>query len=431
MNLEEKLSILADAAKYDASCASSGSEGGFGRLAGTEHGTARLGSASLGGVCHSFAGDGRCISLLKVLFTNACVYDCAYCINRRSNARRRASFTVRELVDLTTSFYRRNYIEGLFLSSGVVRSPDYTMERLLEVVKTLRLEEGFGGYIHLKAIPGASLNLVREAGLYADRLSANIELPTEASLTALAPEKKGALILGTMRSIRDDSDETDEDKRRGLRAPSFLPAGQSTQLIVGASPETDFTILRLASGLYGKMRLRRVYYSAFVPVNRDPRLPAAGTPPMIREHRLYQADWLLRFYGFRADELLGEEEPNLDQDIDPKEAWAVRHPEFFPVELTAADKYDLLRVPGVGRLSAARIVSVRKSGRLDFEGLGALGVVLKRAAPFVTIRGRACPPRGTRSRPAPSLRRCVGDRVRPPISGRQESGAGEFQLSLF
>ncbi len=431
MTLEEKLSILADAAKYDASCASSGSEGGFDRLAGTQRGTASLGSASLGGVCHSFAGDGRCISLLKVLFTNACVYDCAYCANRRSNDRRRASFTVRELVDLTIGFYRRNYIEGLFLSSGVVRGPDYTMERLLEVVKTLRLEEGFGGYIHLKAIPGASLKLVREAGLYADRLSANIELPTDASLTALAPEKKGGLILGTMRSIRDDSAETDEDRRRGLRAPSFVPAGQSTQLIVGASPETDFTILRLASGLYGKMRLRRVYYSAFVPVNRDPRLPVLGSPPMVREHRLYQADWLLRFYGFRTEELLGEAEPNLDQDIDPKEAWAVRHPEFFPVELTAADKYDLLRVPGIGRLSAARIVSARKTGTLTFEGLKRLGAVLKRAAPFVTIRGRACPSRVTRALPARGPGGGGRNRAGPRPSGRPESGAGEFQLSLF
>jgi len=412
VNLDEKLLILADAAKYDASCASSGADGNVGRLAGMEGKTSRLGGASLGGVCHSFSGDGRCISLLKVLFTNACVFDCAYCVNRRSNDRRRASFTVRELVDLTMSFYRRNYIEGLFLSSGVARDPDHTMELLLDVVKVLRLEEGFGGYIHLKAIPGASRKLVREAGLYVDRLSANIELPTDASLTALAPEKSGEAILGAMRSIRDDADEMAEDKRRGLGAPNFVPAGQSTQLIVGASPETDFTILRLASGLYGKMRLRRVYYSAFVPVNLDPRLPVLGSPPMVREHRLYQADWLLRFYGFRADELLGEEEPNLSQTIDPKEAWAVRHPEFFPVELTTAEKFALLRVPGIGRISAARIVSARKTGSLGFEGLKHLGVVLKRAAPFVTLRGRACIP------PDPAPRRAAGDR-------------GGFQLALF
>ena len=388
MDLNEKLSILADAAKYDVSCASSGAEGKIDRLAGLQGRESRLGSASLGGVCHSFTGDGRCISLLKVLYTNACVYDCAYCVNRRSNDRKRASFTVRELTDLTMSFYRRNYIEGLFLSSGVLRGPDHTMARLIEVVKTLRLDEGFGGYIHLKAIPGCSGRLLREAALYADRLSANIELPTDSSLKALAPDKDGEAILGAMRELRDGGDETNEDKKRGFKAPAFIPAGQSTQLIVGASPETDLTVLRLASGLYGKMKLRRVYYSAFVPVNRDARLPFQAPAPLVREHRLYQADWLLRFYGFRAEELLGEEEPNLRADVDPKLAWASLHPDWFPVELLKADRASLLRVPGIGRISADRLLAARRSGVLTPEGVRRLGVVLKRAAPFVTLKGK-------------------------------------------
>lgn len=376
-----KLAILAEAAKYDVSCASSGSAGnGPG---------ARMGSCSLGGICHSWSADGRCISLLKVLFSNACVFDCAFCANRRSNNVPRATFSVEEMVDLTMNFYVRNYIEGLFLSSGIWSSPNRTMECLVRVAETLRRVHGFGGYIHLKAIPGADATLVARAGRVADRLSINIELPSEESLTRLAPQKSKALILNPMRQIGNAITEYHDERRRFRSTPSFAPAGQSTQLVIGASPERDNQILRLSESLYQRFSLKRVYYSAYVPVNDDSRLPALSVPPLLREHRLYQADWLLRFYGFRAEELLDEQQPDLDEAFDPKTGWALRHPEFYPVDVNRADCETLLRVPGLGVRSAKRIVDARRFGRLRYEDLKALGVVMKRARFFVACAGHS------------------------------------------
>jgi len=377
MELGEKLEILAAGARYDASCSSSGS---------SRTGTG-FGAALPAGVCHSFAGDGRCVSLLKLLYSNVCRYDCAYCPNRASNDLVRTSFNAEELVRLTVSFYKRNYIEGLFLSSGIFSDPDIVMERLIEVARLLREREGFGGYIHLKAIPGCGDRLLRRAGLYADRLSANIELPTRLSLERLAPDKSGSLILGAMRFIGEEGAERREDARRGLKAPRFAPAGQSTQLIVGASPEDDRRLLGLAQSLYGRYGLRRVYYSAYMAVARDPRLPETSAP-LLREHRLYQADWLLRFYGFKAEELLDEGRPNLDSWLDPKSAWALAHPEFFPLELASADYRQLLRVPGIGVTGARRIVGTRRSGALRPEDLSRLGIVMKRARWFLTLYGK-------------------------------------------
>lgn len=379
MDLARKLELLASGAKYDASCASSGSaragqKGSIGRTLPT-------------GVCHSFSGDGRCISLLKLLFSNSCRYDCAYCANRASNDMERTSFTTDELLRLTVSFYRRNYIEGLFLSSGIFSDPDIVMERLVEVARRLRQEAGFGGYIHLKAIPGCGDRILRRAGLYADRLSANIELPTASSLARLAPDKSGTEILGAMRYIGERCDEEREDRGRLATTPSFAPAGQSTQLIVGATLDSDRSILGLAQGLYRRYGLRRVYYSAYLPVRQDGRLPEAA-PPLRREHRLYQADWLLRFYGFKADEILDATGDNLAEDLDPKSAWAIAHPEFFPVELSRASLDELLRVPGLGALSARRILGARRAGRIAPELLPRLGLVMKRARWFITLYGK-------------------------------------------
>ncbi len=389
MDLATKLSILASAAKYDASCASSGSAR---RPSG---GSSSLGAAFPAGVCHSWAADGRCISLLKVLYSNSCRFDCAYCPNRATADIRRTAFTVDELVRLTVEFYKRNYIEGLFLSSGVFADPDVVMAKLVETARKLRREAGFGGYIHLKAIPGAGERLIAEAGRWADRLSANIELPTERSLATLAPEKSGKAILGAMRYIAETGAERQEDRGRLRAVPAFAPAGQSTQLIVGASPEGDRQILSLSAALYRKYRLRRVYYSAYVPVGqsgrggpRDPRLPAIAAPPLVREHRLYQADWLLRFYRFDSEEILEAGRENLDADVDPKTAWALAHLDRFPVEIATADFEQLLRVPGIGRVSAQRIVEVRRKRKPDFELLRALGVTLKRARYFLTASGR-------------------------------------------
>ncbi len=373
MDLSEKLSILAAAARYDASCASSGSS----------RTSATGGACTPSGICHSWTGDGRCVSLIKVLYSNICRLDCAYCPNRAEADIPRASFTVEELVRITKEFYRRNYVEGLFLSSGIFADPDIVMDKLTEVARRLRQEEGFGGYIHLKAIPGSGERALREAGRWADRLSANLELPTEDSLSALAPQKKGRDILGAMRFLSDEIREAGSSRRWSA---SFAPAGQSTQIIVGASPEPDRTVLRLASGLYGRLGLRRVYYSAFVPVNRDPRLPS-GTPPLLREHRLYQADWLLRFYGFTVDEIAGETEPNLDASLDPKTAWALRHPEAFPVDLARAGREEILRVPGIGVTGASRILETRRAGGLSLDILPRLGIVWKRARHFSTVRG--------------------------------------------
>lgn len=383
MDLLEKLTILTDAAKYDASCTSSGVSRGFqaGKIGNT--------SSSVAGCCHSFSADGRCISLLKVLMTNCCVYDCKYCVNRRSNDTRRAAFTPRELAELTIQFYRRNYIEGLFLSSGVLRDPDYTTQRMIETLRLLRQEYGFNGYIHAKAIPGANPELVRQLGFLADRLSVNIELPSQKGLAALAPDKTKASILSPMRLIREQGQQNKEELVKYRHAPAFAPAGQSTQLIVGATDDSDRHILHLTESLYRRYRLKRVFYSAYVPVVENPLLPALHTkPPLLREHRLYQADWLLRFYGFRAEELLDVSHPNFDPMLDPKCYWAITHPEQFPVEIMSADLDRLLRVPGIGPTSARRILSARRTGLLRFGDLHKMGIVLKRAQFFILCGGR-------------------------------------------
>ena len=382
MELLDKLTILADAAKYDAACTSSGLD-----RAGRPGG---LRSTLAAGCCHSFSADGRCISLLKVLLTNRCVYDCAYCVNRRSSDVRRAAFTPRELAELTIGFYRRNYIEGLFLSSAVWGGPDRTTEAMIEALRLLREEYGFRGYIHAKAIPGADPLLTRRLGLLADRLSVNIELPSEESLGRLAPDKAKAAILAPMAQIRDGIQASRGELARFRHAPRFAPAGQSTQMIVGATPESDRHILMLTQGLYDKYHLKRVFYSAYIPVSSSSLLPAPQgfQPPLLREHRLYQADWLLRFYHFRAEELLDEGRPDFDLRLDPKCGWALRHLDQFPVEVQRADYEALLRVPGIGVTSAKRILTARRAGPLSFSGLKKLGVVLKRAQYFITCSGR-------------------------------------------
>lgn len=373
----EKLKILAESAKYDVSCSSSGTS--------RSHKKGAIGSAAGWGICHSFAEDGRCISLLKIMLTNYCMYDCAYCINRRSNDLRRATLSVSELVNLTIEFYRRNYIEGLFLSSGVVRSPDYTMERLVKAVKDLRLIHRFNGYIHLKSIPGASQELVNEAGLYADRLSVNIEIPNEKSLQILAPEKDFNSVFQPMRYIQQGVLQSVEERKRFRHAPRFAPAGQSTQMIVGATPDTDKDILWLSSALYQRPTMKRVYYSGFIPVNNyDTRLPILKQPPLVRENRLYQADWLLRFYQFKVDEIVNDAFPDLDLEVDPKLSWALRHPEAFPVDINKADFEMLLRVPGIGVKSAKLIVVSRRYSRLGTEQLKKIGIVMKKAQYFIT-----------------------------------------------
>ena len=383
MDLLEKLTVLTDAAKYDAACTSSGVRRGFqsGKIGNT--------TSSIAGCCHSFSADGRCITLLKVLMTNSCVYDCRYCVNRRSNDTRRAAFTPKELAELTIQFYRRNYIEGLFLSSGVLRSPDYTTEQMIEALRILREDYGFNGYIHAKAIPGTSPELVYRLGLLADRLSVNIELPSEQGLRSLAPDKSRSAILRPMGLIRDQARQSKSELTKYKHAPAFAPAGQSTQLIVGATQDTDRHILHLTESLYAKYRLKRVFYSAYVPIVESSLLPSLDTkPPLLREHRLYQADWLLRFYGFRAEELLDEQHPDFNPRIDPKCFWAICHPEQFPVEIMRAEYETLLRVPGIGPVSARRIVSARRVSHLRYEDLSRLGVVLKRAQFFITCGGR-------------------------------------------
>lgn len=383
MNLLDKLTILTDAAKYDASCTSSGV------IRGSRPGMIGNTSSSIAGCCHSFSADGRCISLLKVLMTNYCVYDCKYCINRRSNDTRRTAFTPRELAELTIQFYRRNYIEGLFLSSGVLRDPDYTTLRMIETLRLLRREFAFNGYIHAKAIPGTSPELVQQLGYLADRLSVNIELPSQKGLAALAPDKSQAAILAPMRLIEAQGRQNKEELAKYRHAPAFAPAGQSTQLIVGATEDSDRHILHLTESLYDRYRLKRVFYSAYVPVVENPLLPDLHTkPPLLREHRLYQADWLLRFYGFRADELLDDQHPNFDPMLDPKCYWAITHPEQFPVEIMTADLGRLLRVPGIGPTGARRILSARRTGLLHFDDLKKMGIVLKRAQFFILCGGR-------------------------------------------
>ena len=381
MTLMEKLQILADAAKYDVACTSSGID--------RKSGGQGIGNSIAAGICHSFSGDGRCISLLKVLYTNECVYDCKYCLNRVSNDIVRASFTPEEISRLTIEFYRRNYIEGLFLSSGVKGSPDETMEELIRSAEILREHYHFQGYIHLKAIPGASPDLIRRAGYLADRMSVNLELPTAEGLKRLAPHKSRKTILRPMKQIQLQREANKEELAVYRHAPRFAPAGQSTQMIIGASGESDFQIISAAESLYRNFSLKRVFYSAFVSVNQDKALPVLPQgPPLLREHRLYQADWLLRFYGFEAKELLSERRPNFNLFLDPKCDWAVGHLEFFPVEINRADYRTLLRVPGIGEKSARRIVGARRYHSLDFHDLKNMGVVLKRAVYFITCSGR-------------------------------------------
>ena len=418
MELLDKLTILSDAAKYDAACTSSGVRRKFqpGKIGNT--------SSSIAGCCHSFSADGRCVTLLKVLMTNCCVYDCKYCVNRRSNDTRRATFTPRELAELTIGFYRRNYIEGLFLSSGVLRNADYTTEQMIRALRILRQEYGFNGYIHAKAIPGTSPELVQQLGLLADRMSVNIELPSQQGLQTLAPDKTREAILRPMGLIRDKVSESRQELVKYKHAPAFAPAGQSTQLIVGATKDTDRHILHLTEALYQKYRLKRVFYSAYVPVVENSLLPALDTkPPLLREHRLYQADWLLRFYGFQASELLDEAHPDFNPQLDPKCSWAVAHLEQFPVEIMRADYETLLRVPGIGPTSARRIVSARRTAHLRFEDLKKLGVVVKRAQYFLLCDGRAAP--GLRFSPA-----TIVQQLEALERGLLPSGEMQ-QLSLF
>jgi len=381
MTVMEKLEILSDAAKYDVACTSSGVDRkGDGK---------NMGNSIGAGICHSFSADGRCISLLKILFTNECIFDCKYCINRSSNDVKRASFTPDEVCELTMGFYKRNYIEGLFLSSGIINSPDYTLDLIYQTIYKLRNQYHFNGYIHVKAIPGADSELINRLGFLVDRMSVNLELPTADSLRLLAPHKNRKNILKPMRQIQTNIIQSKNELMVYKNAPSFVPAGQSTQMIVGATPESDYQIVSVAENLYDKFNLKRVFYSAFIHVNEDSALPALpGGPPLLREHRLYQADWLLRFYGFKADELLSEERPNFNILLDPKCDWALRHLENFPVEINKADYYTLLRVPGIGNKSAQRIVKARRQAVLDFDDIKRMGVVLKRAIYFITCKGR-------------------------------------------
>lgn len=401
MDLFEKLTVLSDAAKYDAACTSSGVD----RVA-TPGG---IGNTKACGICHAFAADGRCISLLKVLLSNACIYDCAYCVNRRSNETKRASFTPRELADLTINFYKRNYIEGLFLSSGVIRNPDYTCEQMIEAIVILRRDYRFQGYIHAKAIPGADPALLGRLGMLVDRMSVNIELPSQRSLALLAPDKSKTSILKPMGFLKERIQENSTDLVRYRHAPQFAPAGQSTQMIVGATPDSDFQIMRLSEALYKKYELRRVFYSAYMPVVESSLLPSLDVkPPLLREHRLYQADFLLRQYGFAVGELLDEQHPNFNPLIDPKCNWAMNHPDLFPIEVNTAPFEMLLRVPGIGPNSARRIRYARKARSLDFTALKKIGVVLKRAQYFLTCNGKMT--EGLKITPAGMMRAMMSER---------------------
>ena len=420
LSIEQKLRILTDAAKYDVACTSSGVDR-KGRADG-------MGSATDIGICHSFAADGRCISLLKILLTNQCIYDCKYCVNRCSNDVVRTAFTPDEVCTLTMEFYRRNYIEGLFLSSGILYSADYTMDLIYQTLKKLREVYRFNGYIHVKAIPGADPVLIEKVGFLADRMSINLELPTADGLKKLAPGKSRSKILTPMRQIQRGITANKFELMEYKRTPSFVPAGQSTQMIVGATPENDYQMMMVAEALYQNYDLKRVFYSAFVPVNEDSSLPALpGGPPLLREHRLYQADWLLRFYGFKASELLTEDRPNFNVFLDPKCDWALRHLELFPVEINRADYYTLLRVPGMGVKSVKRIIAARRQGLLDFESLKKMGVVLKRAMYFITCSGRMMYP--TRMDEDYITSHLVGDERRA-VWDISQQGAYR-QLSLF
>lgn len=412
MDVLEKLKVLADAAKYDVSCSSSGSN--------RKNKKGGLGDASPAGICHSWTDDGRCISLLKILMTNYCVYDCLYCVNRSSNDLPRAIFTPEEIVDITINFYKRNYIEGLFLSSAVYKSPNYTMEMIYQVVRKLREEEHFNGYIHVKAIPGADREIVERVGNHVDRMSVNIELPSEEGLKLLAPQKTKVNILRPMEQIKTSIIRSIEERRKFKFSPKFVPAGQTTQLIIGATNDNDLKILRLSEGLYKGYSMKRVYYSAFVPVSISPKLPTIKSPPLIRENRLYQADWLLRFYGFEAKELLDESKPDFDLALDPKCDWALRNIQLFPVEINKADYNMLLRVPGIGVKSALRIVSARKFSTIDFEDLKKLGIVLKRAQYFITCKGKHF-----------GIKSMNEELIRSKIIDKEPVNDGKIQLSLF
>lgn len=416
MDTLEKLEILSDAAKYDAACTSSGA---------SRRGGGQIGSTTVSGCCHSFSADGRCISLLKVLLTNVCIYDCQYCVNRRSNDPPRAAFTPRELADLTIGFYRRNYIEGLFLSSAVAKSPDHTTEEMVRVLALLRGEYGFSGYIHVKAIPGADPVLIARLGELADRVSVNIELPSQQSLALLAPDKQRQNILRPMEQLTNSIQQAKQEQRSYRHAPDFAPAGQATQMIIGATDDSDYQIIRLTQGLYRKYQLRRVFFSAYIPVSDSSLLPSPAQyqPPLLREHRLYQADWLLRFYHFTAEEILSPQQPELNPLIDPKCNWAVNHMECFPVEVNRADYHTLLRVPGIGVTGARRILHARRWRSLDFAALKKLGIVLKRAQYFITCSGRQL--EGLRVRPDGVLQALVAlerPALLPPVPE---------QLSLF
>ncbi|MDQ7092128.1 putative DNA modification/repair radical SAM protein [Desulfosporosinus sp. PR] len=417
MDIYDKLTILADSAKYDVACTSSGvdrnsKQGG-------------IGNTTKAGICHSFAADGRCISLLKVLMTNVCVFDCKYCVNRVSNDTERAAFTPRELAELTINFYRRNYIEGLFLSSGVINNPNYTIEQMIKALTLLRNDYHFAGYIHVKAIPGADSELITRLGLLADRMSINIELPSQESLKILAPNKTKESILRPMGLISSKIEENSTDLVKFRHASKFVPAGQSTQLIIGATPDTDHKILTLTEGLYRKYRLKRVFFSAYMPVAEHSLLPSLDTkPPLMREHRLYQADWLLRFYGFEAKELLDEQSPNFNLQVDPKCNWALNHLDKFPIEINKAPYEMLLRVPGIGVIGAGRILTARKNGPVDFSGLKKMGIVLKRAQYFITCKGKIA--EGLKIVSDGSIRALLADRPKLMVDG-----AYPEQLSFF
>ena len=374
--IREKLNILADAAKYDVSCSSSGGN--------RKNDNKGLGDSHSSGICHTYTEDGRCVSLLKILLTNHCIFDCAYCVSRKSNDIERAAFTVEEVVELTMNFYRRNHIEGLFLSSGIFKNADFTMERLLRVVKKLRLEERFNGYIHLKTIPGASEELIREAGMYADRMSINLEMPTESGLKLLAPDKSHQDVIKPLGYVQQQIVQFKEERKLIKSVPKFVPAGQSTQMVIGATPETDKDIMHTADAFYRNFSLKRVYYSGYIPISNDSRMPLLGTqPPLIRENRLYQTDWLMRFYGFHVNELLNDANPHLDIDIDPKLSWALRNLQNFPIDVNVASYQLILRIPGIGVSSAKKIVQARKFGKLRIDQLKKIGVAYNRAKHFI------------------------------------------------
>lgn len=420
MDLQEKLRILADAAKYDVACTSSGVD--------RKNGKRGMGNCITPGICHSFSSDGRCISLLKILFTNECIFDCKYCINRRSNDVPRASFTPQEVCDLVIEFYRRNYIEGLFLSSGILKSPDVTMDLLYQTLYKLRREYQFQGYIHVKAIPGADPEVIERTGYLADRMSVNLELPTAEGLQVLAPQKKREKMIAPIQQVQRARTQNKHELSLYRHAPKFVPAGQSTQMIVGATGESDWQIMKVAEHMYQKYEMKRVFYSAFLRVNEDSLLPVLpGGPPLLREHRLYQADWLLRYYGFGTDELLSEDKPDFNLLLDPKCDWALRHLEQFPVEVMRADYYTLLRVPGIGYRSAGRIVKARRLGTLDYENLKKMGVVLKRAIYFITCGGKQMYP--VKLEEEYILRNLLDGKEKLSASGKKEPAYE--QLTLF